>query len=225
MGFREKLDKICISADKEAKRQLARHTGDLAVLVAAVLRSRRWMDLSLKTRRRLDETGQAACDAADLADAAEYTNDRLLDARYGLVVDLTLKRDLRAMQDQIYVLFESKKAPERGFVYVAWSGRPERFMYVGKASQVERLRLSAHGKLAHAAAQCTRLSLLFPTQSLDSVLSGLEASICKLVEHWCNKRPELNDRIELVPPGRASSDLADLAIFLGRVAKRVDAYV
>lgn len=102
MGSKEKLDRMCVSADKEAKRQLARHTGDLAVLVAAVLRSRRWMDLPLKTRRRLDETGQAACDAADLADAAEYTNDRLLDAANGLVVDLTLKRDLRAMQDQIH---------------------------------------------------------------------------------------------------------------------------
>lgn len=98
-------------------------------------------------------------------------------------------------------------------------------MYVGKASHVERLRLSAHGKLSHAAAQCTKLSLLFPTKSFESVLFGHEASVCKLVEHWCGNRPELNDRIELIPPGRASSDLADLARFLGGVAKRVDAYV
>jgi hypothetical protein len=221
MGFQEKLDRMCVAADREAKRQLARHTKDLAALVAAVLRSKRWGDLSLKTQRLLEETAEAACNAAELADAAEFTNDRLLAATNGRVVDLTLKQDLRAMQEQIYSLFESREAPHRGFVYVAWSARPECFMYVGKAKQVDRLNLAVHGKLSHAAAHCTKLSLLFPTQSLEKVLFGLEASVCKLVEHCSGDRPELNDRKEIVPTGRASAELTALSTFLTGVAKQV----
>ena len=222
MGFHEKLDRMCVTADRNAKRSLGRNTKDLAGLVAAVLRTRRWSQLSLKTQRKLEETAAAACAAADFADAAEFTNERLLAAANGRVIDLRLKPDLKAMQDQIRSLFESKEAPARGFVYVAWSARPETFMYVGMASQVTRLNLSVHGKLANAAAHCTTLSLLFPTQSVKAVLFGLEASTCSLVAHCTGAPPELNDRRETVPIGAASSELRALGSFLVDIAKRVD---
>lgn len=224
MGFEHKLEQLCIAADRQATANLKRHTKRLAVLVANVLKTGHWTELPVKTDRNLREAAEAAVDAAELADAANFVSDKLLRATNGRIVDLKMDIHLRTIQQQIYQLFETGKAPSRGFVYVAWSVRPERFMYVGKARQINRLNLVSHGKLSHAAAHVTTLSLLFPTQSLDETLLALEASVVRLVQHSTGTLPELNDRREEVPVGTPSQALKQLAGFLSRVAKSIDPY-
>ncbi len=218
MGLETKLDQVCTAAGREAKRSLGRHTKDLAKLIAAVLTNQRWEYISAQTERHLKRATDSALEAAELADAVDYVNEKLLKAPNGRVVDLKMRRDLRALQQQIRDLFETKEAPARGFVYVAWSARPERVMYVGKAGNVDRLNLAAHGKLAHAAAHVTTLSLLFPSQSRDEILLGLEASVIRLIKFWLGESPELNEMLEVIPDGMASETLRLLAQFLGERA-------
>lgn len=96
-------------------------------------------------------------------------------------------------------------------------------MYVGKAGKVERLNLAAHGKLSNSAAHVTTLSLIFPNQSRDIVLSDLEASVIRVIEHATGNLPKLNDRRERVPPCDPTKRLSRLAKFLTNVARSVDA--
>lgn len=224
MGFEDKLERMCILADRSASLELRRHTKDLAKLVAVVLSTGRWEDLPIKTQRHLSEAAEAARTAADLADAAEFINNRVFEAQNGRIEDLKISTDLREVQEQIRNLFDIGQVPPRGFVYVAWSAKPELFMYVGKAGNIDRLNLAAHGKLAHSAAHVTTLSLIFPNQSRKDFLSGLEASVIRVIEHATGNLPELNDRDEKVPPGEPTNRLSRLAEFLSDVARSVNAY-
>lgn len=214
---------MCIRADRFASIELRRHTKDLARIVAAVLRTGRWEDLPIKTQRQLSEAAAAAMDAADLADAAEFVNKQVFDAQNGRIEDLKTSPNLREFQYQIQNHFDTAQVPQRGFVYVAWSAKPEIFMYVGKARKVGRLNPVVHGKLSHSVAHVTTLSLIFPSQSRDVVLSGLEASVIRVIEHATGNLPELNDRRERVPPCNPTMRLSRLAKFLTDVAQSVDA--
>jgi hypothetical protein len=222
VGFKDKLERMCISAHRSASQELRRNTKDIARLVATVLRTGRWEDLPIKMQRRLSEVADAARGVAGLADAAEFINNKVFESQNSRVEDLKISTDLREVQEQIRNLFDDGQVPKRGFIYVAWSARPELFMYVGKAGNVERLNLAAHGKLAHSAAHVTTLSLIFPSQSREDVLSGLEASVIRVVEHTTGRWPELNSRGERVPLGEPTKQLTRLAKFLTGVAKSVD---
>lgn len=155
---------------------------------------------------------------AEVLDAVEYIYTYLLSAPNGRVYDLKISgRGLREIQKEISYLFQSKQAPVRGFVYVAWRDRPESYKYVGKASTVDRLGLRAHGKLANAVATATNLSLLFPAWSGEDILLGVEASIIRLIEHQTGSLPELNVRPERVPFGSAREELGRFADFFSRL--------
>lgn len=224
MGFENKLRQLCAACDRTATRNLASHTKDLARLVAAALKSGRWEDLPIKTADTLALSAEMAVEAAQRGDAAEFIHEKLLGAENGKIVDLKMRVDLRVVQEQIYALFESKDAPERGFVYVAWSARPERFMYVGKAASIQRLNLATHGKLANATAHVTTLSLLFPTQSTERNLLDLEASVIELVRSSTGALPELNTKRETVPTGTLSERLGHLASFFEERASQIDPF-
>ena len=218
MGFKEKLTSMCIHGDRAATIRLDREIRSIAWHVATVLKSGKWDSLSLKTDRHLGEASDSARDAAEVGDAAAYVYEKVLNAGNGQVVDLRMKRDLGAVQTQIYDLFANGDAPSRGFVYVAWGAKPERFMYVGKAKDTNRLKLAAHGNLAHAAAHVASLSLLFPTQSRDEILCGVEASVIRLIEERTGRMPELNKKHEHVPIGPPSERLGLLADFFSSVS-------
>ena len=224
MASTDKLKRMCADADTFGNRELDARLGDLAALVAAALKTRRWIDIPIKTQNHLRDAQDAVRSAAELVDAADYVNEKLLSAANGLVIDLRLSKDLRAVQDDIYGLFEEKAAPRRGFVYIAWRGRPERYVYVGKAGGVARLNLAQHGKLARATVDATSLSLLFPTQSRDEILLGLEASVIRLIENATGQLPEWNDQRGTVPPGPASNELQVLAHFLGGISDELRPY-
>lgn len=224
MGFEDKLKRMRISANRSASQELRRHTKDIAKLVAEVLHTGCWEDISIETQQNLNKAAVAARDAADLADATEFINNKVFESLNAHVEDLKVSGDFRETQEQIRSLFDTSQVPKRGFIYIAWSARPERFMYVGKAGNVERLNLAAHGKLANSAAHVTTLSLIFPSQSREDVLSGLEASVIRVVEHSTGQMPELNSRGERVPPGEPAMQLRRLAKFLTGVAKSVNAF-
>lgn len=222
MGFEEKLNQMCESGDRTAAKKLVHHTKSIARLVAAVLKVSKWAALPIKTQELLTGASEDAREAARIGDAAEYVHTRLLGADRASVVDLKMRLDLRQVQDQIYALFDEKEAPVRGFVYVAWSSRPERFMYVGKAANASRLNLTQHGLLANAAAHATTLSLLFPSQSKKQILLDLEASVIALIDSWTGDLPELNHKRETVPICSPSKELSRLAEFFDSVAAGLD---
>ena len=144
----------------------------------------------------------------------------MLSAANGQVLDIRMptNKELKATQELIYEKFENGEAKARGFVYVAWRKTPQRFLYVGKATNVDRLNLAAHGNLARATADATLLSLIFPSISREDYLLGVEASVIELVECLTGDLPELNTRTGAVPHSAATENLDALASFLGKVA-------
>jgi hypothetical protein len=221
MDVAQKLVRLCDAATDAGRSELDRHTARLARVVAGVLRDGSWDSVSAKVDKELSEAAEDARAAARLHDAAEYIVRKVLSAPNGKAIDTHLKPDLRAVQEQIVSLFEEVAAPERGFVYVAWSKKPEKYYYVGKASNAGRLNLAAHGKLARATAHATQLSLLFPTQSREEILLALEASVIELIEFHTGDLPDLNDNRGTVPDGAAVVELKRLSEFLGSVATDV----
>lgn len=213
MGFESKIRQLCAKTDRFAMRALSKETRDIANLASAILREEKWANVPIRTSNRIGALIQSAQDAADEADACDYLFEKVLEASNGVVCDVRMPANLRDLQDEIYDLFDRGDAPRRGFVYVAWRSKPEEYWYVGKASAVGRLNLAAHGKLAHASAYATTLSLLFPTQSREEILRGVEASLLRVITACTGSLPEHNVKRESVPAGQASRDLGALADF------------
>lgn len=221
MPFEEKLRQLSDRVNKRHGISLERSTRHLAGLVASVLRNGAWSELSARTEQELKVAAEDTLSHSECLDASGYLHEKVLSS--GRIVDLKLKNDLRAVQNQIQGMFDSKEAPERGFVYVAWSQRPEEYWYVGKARTVDRLNLSAHGKLARATAHATQLSLVFPSQSKEEILSGVEASIHMIILALTGELPKLNDRRETVPVHQGGKHVDGLAKFLTKIANQVRA--
>lgn len=169
----------------------------------------------------MTESAVQARELARTIDATGYLSDKVFNAGNALIVDLKLKMDLDAVQAQILEMFESKDAPRRGFVYVAWTASPEEYWYVGKANTADRLSLAAHGKLARATAHATKLSLIFPSQSREEMLLGVEASVLALIEYYTGKLPRLNERRGKVVKNSGTQELRLLSGFLGSIADEI----
>lgn len=214
MSFENKLWRMIERVDREAQRQLKSSIKDFATNVALILKTQAWSDIPVAKERILAEAAHDALSAAKQLDASDYLRQKVLCADSGRILDVKLKQGLRDAQDQITLLFETKQAPPRGFVYVAWSGRPEKFLYVGKAGNARRLNLTQHGKLARATAHSTTLSLLFPTQSRAEILSGVEGSLLRTVKACTGSLPRLNDKNGRVPAGAGTKRLHELGDFL-----------
>lgn len=193
----------------------------IGATVSMLLTDANWAEPTQARSKELEEALLETKRSARLFDAAICVNERVLTSSNGAVLDIGLTRDLRRAQRDIYDAFEGGKAPPRGFVYVAWRKAPERYFYVGKAGSVDRLNLSAHGKLSRATADATLLSLVFPAQSREEILLDVEASIIELVDSVFGEAPELNDRIEPVPWSTAQKELDQLARFLEGIGKRL----
>ena len=152
---------MCQDADNFAHKRLAAAARDLDSAVSVKL-SGDWLELPTKKKKSLDRALAEAVDMAESADAANYAHERLFTCgNCRLVFDLPLLKGLRDVQNQIVASFEDQRMPRRGFVYVAWRSRPEKFLYVGKASDATRLNLTRHGKLARATAEATTISSYF----------------------------------------------------------------
>lgn len=220
MDFEDKLRNISDRAERESRSELQKHVRTLAGLIAKVLKDQTWNDLTARTDKQLIEAADKAQDLARILDASGYLFDKVFHAGQGLIVDLRLKQDLHEVQEQIQEMFASKEAPPRGFVYVAWTASPEEYWYVGKANTVDRLNLAAHGKLARATApgHATKLSLIFPSQSREDMLLGVEASVLALIEDYTGQLPRLNERRGKIVQNSGANELRMLSNFLGSIA-------
>lgn len=218
-----KLLSIHEKAGHHARRELRLHRRSLADLVADIIEDGRWNNLSTKDERQLRETLELARRSANTLNAISFLETRVLASHNGKAIDIKLKRDLADAQAQILDKFESGEAPKRGFVYVSWSQRPEQYFYVGKARTVDRLNLSQHGKLANTVGRASTLSLIFPHQSSEETLLGVEASILNLLEVHMGNPPELNARVERIPTQDGSDELAGLQGFILSVASMIEA--
>lgn len=218
-----KLKRMCSFADRESQRTQKSKTRELAKLISAVLKTESWPDLAIKHQRALDDYASDAMYAAKTSDAAQFIYERVLESSNGKVIDLPMKKDLKALQESIFNLFEEDRSLQRGFVYVAWSAKPEKFWYVGKANDAKRLRLSQHGNLARASANATQLSLLYPSKSIEQNLFALEASVIWLIGNRTGKIPELNTKDgQNFPAGTSRKTLRELSGFLKSVANRLE---
>ncbi|HEX2878153.1 MAG TPA: hypothetical protein VHO25_01325 [Polyangiaceae bacterium] len=223
MSLTEKLEELVEHGDRRGRAALTKAIRDVAVPLAAKLKEREWDVARLKSDRDFLKAIKAANDAADLVDAAEYVREKVLSRSGHPILDIRLSRSggkanaMKRAQEQIDKLFDSNKAPRRGFVYVAWSRRPDQFYYVGKAKSVLRLNLRGHGNLVSAINEATVLSLLFPKRSNEETLLGVEASVIALVQSFKDKGPHNNTRLGSVPVGKAAGELLDLGKFLHAV--------
>lgn len=225
MPFEDKLRMLCERAQYAATNELYREIQAIGHFAAEAVKSGKWIQLPVKSLDGLNDTTERAKFSAEVLDAVEYINKYLLSAPNGRLYDLKIAgRSLSEIQTEIFYLFDSGEAPKRGFVYIAWTHKPEWYHYVGKASKVKRLNLTAHGKLAHAVAKATTVTLLFPAQSEESLLLGLEASVIRVIEHQTGSLPELNVRPERVPFGSASDQFSRFADFFGRLADSLNPY-
>jgi hypothetical protein len=225
MGFEDKLRTLCDRTQPAASQLLNQEIHDIASLAADAIKIGKWDPPSIKTEDRLSEAFRNVRFCAEAADAAESINRYLLTAANGRVCDLKISgRHLAEIQRDILNLFDSKQAPRRGFVYVAWTDRPTSYSYVGKASKINRLNLTTHGKLSHAVAHETTVSLLFPSQSEDAILRGIEASVIRLIEYDTGQLPDLNEKRETVPFASASDQLNRLGLFFDWLASSLDPY-
>ena len=225
MGFENKLHKLCDRAQSKAPQMLDQGIQDIALLAADAIRDNKWDPLPIKTQDRLNEAFDNVRFCAEASDASEYINRYLITALHGRVCDLKISgRHPDAIQADISNLFDSKQVPRRGFVYVAWTDRPTSYSYVGKASKVDRLNLTRHGNLAHAVAHDTTVSLLFPAQSEETILLGVEASVIRLIEYDTGLLPDLNKKRETVPCGSALDQLNRLGNFIDWLASSLDPF-
>lgn len=223
MNFEAKLQQLHDRASDSCQHGLDQQTRQLAAVVAKLLRGAEWgKRLPARAEKEFSERTGLARDMARVLDAVRYLNVKVLGANNSHCVDMKLKSDLRAVQDQIEAMFETKQVPERGFVYVAWVRRPEQYWYVGKVTTVDRLNLAAHAKLARAVAHATNLSMLFPSQSSHDVLRGVEESLLAIIEHHSSSLPRLNEPKFSVVRRQRSDDLMILGNFLEDIAKRIN---
>jgi hypothetical protein len=80
------------------------------------------------------------------------------------------------------------------------------------------LNLAAHGKLANATAYATQLALIFPSQSRDEIIAGVEAAMLALVKFQSGELPRLNERHEKTVAHNGNESLKSLSGFLASVA-------
>ncbi len=218
MAFDDKLRQMFDKLEKTSRSDLQRQIRSLARLAADALKDDVWRNLSAKTNKALLDAAEEARRLAGILDATGYLKDKVLRSETSLIVDVRLKTELRSVQDQIVEMFNTNEAPDRGFVYIAWSARPEEYWYVGKAKNDGRLNLASHGKLAHATAHATQLSLIFPSQSRAEILAGVEAAMIAVIESHTGNLPRLNDHRERVVENNGTKELRLLSGFLGSIA-------
>lgn len=176
---------------EEALERLTEEIGDLLVE----------SDLdAVQSELDASEASEAILDAhhaAELIDACTLLEQKVLECSAAGVgfhdVSLAGVTDYARIRERI----EAECDIARGFVYVAWKRRPEVFYYVGRATSVARIQqLDRHGKLLEASRSATTLTLVKPSQSTETNLVAVEASILTIIDRVLGRLPELNTRCE-----------------------------
>lgn len=195
MDFEEHLDNLVVQVQAEQMREFADSAGELAELLDESLREILWEEpWPTERARRLERVARRARRSASLVDAADFIG-KIMEGANFRIEEVPWSDDLERNQARIERTFDEQAVPDRGFVYVAWRGKPAGYEYVGKAGSRERLNLAGHGKLASTQGRATRLSLLFPSQSRDETLRKFESSIIRVIEGATGEMPRFNERV------------------------------
>lgn len=113
--------------------------------------------------------------------------------------------------------------PKRGYVYVAWSARPESYWYVGRANKEDRIRRHrSHGNLSLALRDASVFTVIFPAR--EARVGELEAALLRLFRHvggdlaW----PTHNGiGLPVAPHGMRQEQLLRMSSALGKIAARL----
>jgi hypothetical protein len=106
MSFEDKLRQLSDRADEASQKALTKETKKIAAMVAQVLRDASWDRVTSKMDKDLKDAAQEARTWATFRDAAGYMEDKVFEPATGRIEELRLKRDLRAVQDEILQKFE-----------------------------------------------------------------------------------------------------------------------
>ncbi len=144
--------------------------------------------------------------AAELHDASEFLQKRLLEAADSWCVDEPLPRSRHP--DDLQGFVDTLNIPREG-VYVAWDAQPVSFLYVGLAGSRRWLFDGDDGELLDALQDAERFAALLPSPSQQ--LEALEGSLLLVIQHHQGELP-VNTRVPgFVAPGEAADRLERLS--------------
>lgn len=219
MPFATKLEKLQRTAAENAERELRYALEQLSNLVGSVLVNDGYELVS--ENKGIKNSIEDIKRYSRQYDAAECIRNQVLSAVRSKIIDIPIQHDLLKAEDQIHDLFLDYDVPARGFIYIAWSQKPENYFYVGKAGSEKRLRLRAHGTLASTIRDATLLSLIFPAQSREEILLSVEASVMELIEAHTGELPRLNRNAGRIKFGSKWDAVNDVAKFLDDISRQL----
>lgn len=225
MKLEKKLKRIIAKCERTGKSE---HKWAKNHLIRAVHKAAKKIgksELSLGLQDSIDKIVSTLKESADFVDAADHVKELVFQSANGFIHDIRIrpKQGLNVYLGQLKDEFESGALKFRPYVYVLWRAKsPNRFYYIGRATDMRRLLGTNHYKLAASLPLCTNISIVFPGVSTDGHIKNLEASLIRLVEFEFGKLPENNDKKETLDCHSTSDSLAKLAKFFQRIGKDLD---
>ncbi len=201
MSFSETLERLVEEAYTEGTKKLDESLKSFAATMIDSLQED-WGDFELSNLTAdADDAGEAAmwldavaCTKKLASGKAHYADIELQGLAGG---------DVAA---QVAELFESKKLPNKGLVYIAWSEvegddlSASDYSYVGYAPSHRKLNFKSTSKLGKAIKEATTLSLIVPKNSKGDDLEALASSIIHLTRAATNEDPTFNDDVDAAMP-------------------------
>jgi len=182
-------------------------------------------DLPSNLQTSIDKIVNILKISADFVDAADHVKELVFQSANGFIHDIRVrpKQGLNFYLGQLKNEFESGVLRFRPYVYVLWRAKsPNRFYYIGRATDIHRLLGTNHHKLAASLPLCTNISIVFPGVSTPYNIKNLEASLLRLVEFEFGKLPENNDKRETLGCHTTSDSLSKLARFFKKIGRDLD---
>ncbi len=218
--FEVRLRRMLREVKRPTARKLDRCIAALARLTQAAVR---WGGFESKpTEKRRHRLSQEIRTSASVLDACAIVEEVLFkpkraNSQTHFMCSGNVESRRHIVKRRVRELIADRSIPNRGQCYVAWSLRPERFLYVGMGKSKARLDPMKNVKLAQALGSATSLTLVFP--SSPARLPGLEASLIAVIKAAKGARPRFNDRDEKVPVGDASREVEYISAHLELVAE------
>ena len=206
------------SVHKWAKNQLTRALHKAAKKIGT-------SEISQGLQVSIDKIITSLRNSADFVDAADHVKELVFQSANGYIHDIRIKpkQGHNVYFNQLKDEFESGSLKFRPYVYVLWRAKsPNKFYYIGRATDMSRLLGTNHNKLAASFPLCTNISIVFPGVSNDSNTKNLEASLIRLVEFEFRKLPENNAKSETLDCHSTSLALSELGKFFQKIGKELD---
>jgi hypothetical protein len=225
MKLAKKLKRIVTKIERS---ETSRHKSARNHLVRAIHKAINKIgtsELSQGLQVSIEKLVNSCLTSADFVDAADHVRELVFQSANGYIHDIRIKpkQGLNVYLNQLKDEFESGSLKFRPYVYVLWRAKsPNKFYYIGRATNMSRLLGTNHNKLAASFPLCTNISIVFPGLSNDSNIKNLEASLIRLVEFEFKKLPENNSKREVLDGLYTSNSLSEVGKFLQKIGKQLD---